>query len=49
MPTTRGDRLFIGLLGAPGSISAGWGSRRRRSGVRSVVAVVWFVLVMRFG
>jgi predicted small integral membrane protein len=49
MTTTRGDRLFIGLLGAAwihlawiaGTEAALWGA--------SIVAVVWFLVVMRFG
>src|SRR4051794_3338787 len=49
MPTTRGDRLFIGLLGGAWihlgwlalSSLALWGA--------SIVALVWFAIVMRFG
>ena len=49
MATTRGDRLFIGLLGAAwihlgwllGTEAALWWG--------SVVALVWFLVVMRFG
>ncbi|MEK0084698.1 DUF2160 domain-containing protein [Benzoatithermus flavus] len=51
MPTTRGDRLFIGLLGAawihlawiaatPEDMPL-WGG--------SIMALVWFLVVMRFG
>lgn len=47
--TTRGDRLFIGLLGSAWihiawlafTSVALWGG--------SIVAVVWFLVVMRFG
>jgi predicted small integral membrane protein len=49
MATTRGDRLFIGLLGAAwihlgwllGTEAALWWG--------SLVAVIWFFVVMRFG
>ncbi len=49
MATTRGDRLFIGLLGAAwihlawaaGTEAALWGA--------SAVAAVWLLVVMRFG
>ena len=49
MPTTRGDRLFIGLLGSAW-IHLGW---LALSGLAlwgaSILAAVWFVLVMRYG
>jgi predicted small integral membrane protein len=49
MPTTRGDRLFIGLLGGAW-IHIGW---LALSGlalwIASLVALVWFAIVMRFG
>ena len=47
--TTRGDRLFIGLLGAAW-IHVGWlmGSEQALW-VGSIIAVVWFLAVMRFG
>lgn len=49
MSTTRGDRLFIGLLGAAwihlawiaGTDLALWGG--------TIVAGIWFLAVMRFG
>jgi predicted small integral membrane protein len=49
MATTRGDRLFIGLLSAAwihlawiaGTEAALWGA--------SIVAAIWFLVVMRFG
>ena len=49
MPTTRGDRLFIGLLGAAwihlawvaGTEQALWGG--------TIIAAIWFLAVMRFG
>ena len=49
MPTTRGDRLFIGLLGAAW-IHLGWllGSEQPLFW-GSAVALVWFLAVMRFG
>ncbi len=49
IPTTRGDRLFIGLLGAAW-IHLGWLallSLPLWGG--SIVALAWLVLVMRFG
>jgi predicted small integral membrane protein len=45
MTTTRGDRLFIGLLGAPSSISAGSASPNGRSGGPLAIAAVWFAVV----
>jgi predicted small integral membrane protein len=49
MPTTRGDRLFIGLLGSAW-IHLGW---LAATGLAlwgaSILAAVWFVLVMRYG
>ena len=49
MTTTRGDRLFIGLLGAAW-IHLGWlGLTEMPLWGGSIVAVIWFVLVMRFG
>jgi predicted small integral membrane protein len=49
MRTTRGDRLFIGLLGAAW-IHVGWlmGSEQALW-IGSIIAVVWFLAVMRFG
>jgi predicted small integral membrane protein len=49
IPTTRGDRLFIGLLGSAW-IHLGW---LALSGLAlwgaSILAAAWFVLVMRYG
>ena len=49
MATTRGDRLFIGLLGAAW-IHLGWmmGSDQALW-VGSIIALIWFLVVMRFG
>ena len=49
MATTRGDRLFIGLLGAAW-IHLGWlmGSDQALW-IGSIIAVIWFLVVMRFG
>ena len=49
MRTTRGDRLFIGLLGAAW-IHVGWlmGSEQALW-IGSIIAVIWFLAVMRFG
>ena len=49
MSTTRGDRLFIGLLGSAW-IHIGWlalSSLALWGG--SILAVAWFFLVMRYG
>lgn len=49
MATTRGDRLFIGLLGSAW-IHLGWlGLLAFPLWGASIAAVVWFVVVMRFG
>ncbi len=50
MATTRGDRLFIGLLGAAW-IHLAWiaGTEEAALWVASIAAVVWFLVVMRFG
>ena len=49
MATTRGARLFIGLLGAAW-IHLGWmmGSDQALW-VGSIIALIWFLVVMRFG
>jgi predicted small integral membrane protein len=49
MPTTRGDRLFIALLGSA-FIHLGWlGLTELPLWGGSIVALVWFVVVMRWG
>lgn len=49
MPTTRGDRLFIGLLGAA-FIHLGWlGLTELPLWYGSIIALFWFVLEMRWG
>lgn len=49
METTRGDRLFIGLLGSAW-IHLGWlGLLAAPLWGASIAAVVWLVVVMRFG
>ena len=49
MPTTRGDRLFIALLGSA-FIHLGWlGVVELPLWGGSIVALVWFVVVMRWG
>ena len=49
MATTRGDRLFIGLLGSAW-IHLGWlGLSTLPLWGGSVLAVFWFLLVLRFG
>jgi predicted small integral membrane protein len=49
MATTRGDRLFIGLLGSAW-IHLGWlAATALPLWGASIVAVLWFVVVMRFG
>lgn len=49
MSTTRGDRLFIGLLGAAWIHLAWLGLSDLPLWSGSVAALIWFVLVMRFG
>jgi predicted small integral membrane protein len=49
MATTRGDRLFIGLLGAAW-IHIGWLMGTDQAlWYGSIIAVIWFLVVMRFG
>ena len=49
LDTTRGDRLFIGLLGAAW-IHLGWlFGTEAALWWGSVVALAWFLVVMRFG
>ena len=49
MSTTRGDRLFIGLLGGAW-IHIGWLALTEATlWGASAVSLAWFVLVMRFG
>jgi predicted small integral membrane protein len=49
MTTTRGDRLFIGLLGAA-FIHLGWlGLTDEPLWWGSLIAGVWFVVAMRWG
>jgi predicted small integral membrane protein len=49
MTTTRGDRLFVGLLGAAW-IHLGWlAATALPLWWASAISLVWFVLVMRFG
>lgn len=49
MTTTRGDRLFIGLLGAA-FIHLGWlGFTELPLWYGSAIAALWFVLEMRWG
>ncbi len=49
MATTRGDRLFIGLLGAAW-IHLGWLMLSEQAlWLGSIVAMAWFVAVLRFG
>jgi len=49
MSTTRGDRLFVGLLGAAWIHLAWLGLSDLPLWYGSVVAAVWFLLVLRFG
>lgn len=49
MTTTRGDRLFVGLLGAAWIHLAWLGLSDLPLWYASVVAGVWFLLVLRFG
>jgi predicted small integral membrane protein len=49
MATTRGDRLFIGLLGAAWIHLAWLGFSEQPLWQGSGVAFLWLVLVMRFG
>jgi predicted small integral membrane protein len=49
MPTTRGDRLFVGLVGSAWIHLAWLMLTDLPLWWASVIAVVWFVAVMRFG
>ena len=49
MSTTRGDRLFVGLLGSAWIHLAWLGLSDLPLWYASVVAGVWFLLVLRFG
>ncbi len=49
MTTTRGDRLFIGLLGAAWIHLAWLGFSDLPLWGASIVALIWFLVVMRFG
>ena len=49
MATTRGHRLFIGLLGAAW-IHLGWLMGTEQAlWIGSLIALAWFLVVMRFG
>ena len=49
IPTTRGDRLFIGLLGSAW-IHLGWlAATLLPLWIASAVALLWFLVVMRWG
>ncbi len=50
METTRGDRLFIGLLGAAW-IHLAWVAATEDLALwgASIVALIWLLVVMRFG
>jgi predicted small integral membrane protein len=49
LTTTRGDRLFIGLLGAA-YIHLGWLTATEASlWIASIIAVLWMGIVMRWG
>ena len=49
MATTRGDRLFIGLLGAAWIHLAWIAGMEQALWLGSIVALIWFLVVMRFG
>jgi predicted small integral membrane protein len=49
MPTTRGDRLFIGLLGAAYIHLAWLGLSGLPLWCGSIVALIWLAIVMRWG
>jgi predicted small integral membrane protein len=49
MPTTRGDRLFVGLLGSAWIHLAWLMVTEAPLWWASVIALIWFVLVLRFG
>ena len=49
MPTTRGDRLFIGLLGSAYIHLAFIGLTDLNLWIAFGVSLVWMALVMRFG
>lgn len=49
MATTRGDRLFVGLLGAAWIHLAWLSATGQPLWMGSVAALAWFLAVMRFG
>jgi predicted small integral membrane protein len=49
MPTTRGDRLFVALLGGAFIHLAWIGLTVLPLWIGSIVALFWFALVMRWG
>ena len=49
MSTTRGDRLFIGLMGAAWIHLAWLAFSEQPLWYASIAALIWFVLVFRFG
>ena len=49
MTTTRGDRLFIGLLGSAYIHLAWVGLTEQSLWIALGIAVVWMLLVMRYG
>jgi predicted small integral membrane protein len=49
LTTTRGDRLFIGLLGAA-YVHLGWMAFTDAAlWIGSIIALVWLIVVMRWG
>jgi predicted small integral membrane protein len=49
LPTTRGDRFFIGLLGSAYIHLAWLGLTDCVCGYATAISVVWMIVVMRWG
>lgn len=49
MPTTRGDRLYVGLIGCAFIMLAWLGLRDESSLIAVGICVVWLALILRWG
>jgi len=49
IPTTRGDRLFLGMLGAAFVMAVWLGVTDRPASVGGALAALWFGAILRWG
>ena len=49
VPTTRGTRFFLGLLGSAYIHLAWLGLTNQPLGIASGISVIWIIIVMRWG